>query len=273
MARRLAVLAGRGPLPAVVIDAARASGREVFVLAFEGETDPALVDGLPHAWVPLGAVGRALRTLHESGAEEVVMVGPVRRPALATLQLDARGMQLLARLGLRGRGDDRLLQAIVKELEREGFRVLGADDLIGALLAPEGLLTRAAPDRQAALDIALGATVAARLGELDVGQAVVVQQGMVLGVEAVEGTDRLLERCAELRRDGPGGVLVKLKKPGQERRADLPTIGPATVGAAAVAGLAGIAVHAGNCLIVERERTIEAADRVGLFLLGIAGPG
>jgi DUF1009 family protein len=245
----------------------------VFVLAFQDETDPALVDGLPHAWVPLGAVGRALRTLHETGAEDVVMVGPVRRPSLATLQLDSRGMQLLAHVGLRARGDDRVLQALVKELEREGFRVLGADDLLATLLAPEGLLTTAAPDRQAELDVALGAAVAARLGELDVGQAVVVQEGLVLGVEAVEGTDRLLERCAELRRPGPGGVLVKLKKPGQERRTDLPTIGPGTVRAAAAVGLAGIAVHAGNCLMVERARTIEVADRAGLFLLGIAGPG
>jgi DUF1009 family protein len=273
MADPLAVLAGRGPLPALVIEAARARGREVFVLAFAGETDPALVDGLPHAWVALGAVGRTLRTLRASGAREVVMIGPVRRPALATLQLDARGMQLLARLGLRPRGDDRLLQAIVEELERDGFAVLGADELIGALLAPEGLLTQAGPDHQAGLDIALGATVALRLGELDVGQAVVVQQGLVLGVEAAEGTDRLLERCAGLKRAGPGGVLVKLKKPGQERRTDLPTIGPDTVRRAVAAGLDGIAVQAGHCLIVERACTVAAADRAGLFLLGIAGPG
>lgn len=273
MAGRLAVLAGRGPLPALVIEAARASDREVFVLAFEGETDPALVDGLPHAWVPLGAVGRALRTLHASGATDVVLIGPVRRPALATLQLDARGLQLLARLGLRGRGDDRLLQAIVEELERDGFAVLGADQLIGALLAPEGLLTRAAPDREAEADIALGRAVAMRLGELDVGQAVVVQQGVVLGVEAAEGTDQLLERCAGLRRAGPGGVLVKLKKPKQERRTDLPTIGPETLRRAAAAGLAGVAVQAGQCLIVERASTVAAADRAGLFLLGMPGPG
>jgi len=190
------------------------------------------------------------------------------------MKLDWRGVQLLGKLGLRaGRGDDRLFQAIVGELEAEGFRVVGADQVLGTLLAPEGLLTRAAPDAAARRDIAQGIDVAMRLGELDVGQAVVVQQGLVLGVEAVEGTNRLLARCGELRREGPGGVLVKLKKPRQERRADLPTIGPATIRAAAAAGLAGVAVHAGNCLITERQSTIAAADEAGLFVVGVSGRG
>jgi UDP-2,3-diacylglucosamine hydrolase len=274
MAGKLAVLAGGGPLPAEVVGAARAAGREVFVLAFEGETDPAVVEDVPHQWVSLGAVGGALRALHAAEAEDVVMIGPVRRPSLATMRLDWRGLQVLTRLGLglgpgAGFGDDRLFKAIVGELEGEGFRVIGADQVIDQLLAPEALLTRAAPDAAAAGDIAHGIEVAMRLGELDVGQAVVVQQGLVLGVEAVEGTDQLLARCAALRRDGPGGVLVKLKKPKQERRADLPTIGPGTVRAAAAAGLAGIAVHAGNCLIIERAEMVEAADRAGLFVIGV----
>ncbi len=145
-------------------------------------------------------------------------------------------MQVLARLGRRaGEGDDRLFRAIVAELEAEGFRVIGADEVAGGLLAPEGLMTKVGPDPVAARDIALGVEVARRLGELDVGQAVVVREGLVLGLETVEGTDQLLERCASLRRARPGGVLVKLKKPEQERRADLPTIGPATVSRAAAA--------------------------------------
>ncbi len=278
MAGKLAVLAGGGPLPEQVVGAARAAGREVFVLAFEGETDPAVVEGVPHQWVALGAVGRTLKALHAAAAEDVVMIGPVRRPSLATMKLDWRGLQVLTRLGLglgqgAGFGDDRLFKAIVGELEAEGFRVVGADEVIDELLAPAALLTRAEPDEVAARDIAQGVEVATRLGELDVGQAVVVQQGLVLGVEAVEGTDQLLARCAGLRRDGPGGVLVKLKKPKQERRADLPTIGPGTVRAAAAAGLAGIAVQAGHCLIIDRPRVVEAADRAGLFVIGVSGRG
>jgi DUF1009 family protein len=276
MTGKLAVLAGSGPLPSQLVGAARAAGRDVFVLAFEGETDPAVVEGVPHQWVALGAVGRALKALHAADARDVVMIGPVRRPSLATMKLDWRGLQVLTRLGLglrpgAGFGDDRLFRAIVGELESEGFRVIGADEVIDELLAPEGLLTRTVPDAAAARDIERGIEVATRLGELDVGQAVVVQQGLVLAVEAAEGTDQLLARCAGLRRDGPGGALIKLKKPKQERRADLPAIGPETVRAAAAAGLAGIAVHAGNCLIIERAGVIEAADRAGLFVIGVRG--
>ena len=132
-------------MPAQVIAAASQAGREVFVLAFEGETDPALVQNLPHAWVPLGAIGQALRTLHTAGAEDVVMIGPVRRPALSQLKLDLRGMQLLAKLGLQGHGDDRIFKAIVGELEGEGFHVVGADDFLDTLLAGTGAMTAKAP--------------------------------------------------------------------------------------------------------------------------------
>jgi DUF1009 family protein len=269
---KLAVLAGRGPLPAQVVAAARAAGRDVFVLAIEGETEPALVQNLPHRWVPLGAVGQAIDALHAAKVDEVVLIGAVHRPALTSLRLDRRGMQLLARLGLRRVGDDGLLRLLVEELEREGFRVVGADTLIDDALAPEGALTTLAPDAEALHDIALGVEVASRLGELDVGQAAVVQQGLVVGVEASEGTDALLTRCAGLRRAGRGAILVKLKKPGQERRADLPTIGPETNRLAAETGIAGIAVQAGHGQIVERARVVEQADRAGLFLVGVAGP-
>jgi hypothetical protein len=269
MARRLAILAGRGPLPAQVAAAAHAQGAQVFVLAFEGETDPDLVRELPHRWVPLGAVGRTIDALRAAGVEEVVLIGAVRRPALGSL--DRRGMQLLARLGLRRHGDDQLLRLIVAELEGEGFRVVGADTLIGEVLAPEGPMTVLAPDADAIRDIALGIEVAERLGDLDIGQAVIVQQGLVLGVEAVEGTDALIARCTGLKRAGRGGILVKVKKPAQDRRADLPTIGPQTVRLAAETGIAGIAVQAGHCLIIERAEVIAAADRAGLFVIGVAG--
>ena len=269
MARKLAILAGRGPLPAQVAAAALAQGAQVFVLAFEGETDPDLVRELPHRWVPLGAVGQAIDALRAAGVEEVVLIGAVRRPSLGSL--DRRGMQLLTRLGLRRHGDDQLLRLIVAELEGEGFRVIGADMLIEDVLATEGPMTRLVPDADAMRDVALGVEVALRLGDLDIGQAAIVQQGLVLGVEAAEGTDALIARCAGLRRPGRGGILVKIKKPGQERRADLPTIGPHTVRLAAETGIAGIAVQAGHCLIIERAELIAAADRAGLFVIGVAG--
>ncbi len=273
LAPKLGVLAGRGDLPASVVEAAIANGREVFILAFEGETDPCIVDGRSHAWVALGEVGRAIKSLHDAAVEDVVMIGAIHRPSFANMKMDFRGMQLLAKLGLRvGQGDNHLLKTIAGELESEGFRVIGADDLVRSMVASKGVMTTTRPGSSANRDVTLGIEVASRLGMLDIGQSVVVQQGTVLGVEAIEGTDALLERVATLKRKGPGGVLVKMKKPDQDRRADLPTIGDKTIEGAISAGLEGIAVHAGHCLIVERERVVASADRAGLFLVGVAGP-
>jgi DUF1009 family protein len=154
-------------------------------------------------------------------------------------------------------------------LEREGFRVIGADQLLDHAALPEGPLGQLRPDATAAADIAHGMRLARAIGALDIGQAVVVQQGLVLGVEAIEGTDGLLRRCAELRRDGPGGVLVKAEKPGQERRADRPTIGPQTVILAGTGGLRGIAGEAGATLVLERDEVIRLADAAGLFVVGV----
>src|SRR5579885_1523358 len=148
------------------------------------------------------------------------------------------------------------------------LRAHGVDELVRVAM-PEGALGRVEPDAEAAADIAHGLRIARALGALDIGQAVVVQQGLVLGVEAIEGTDALIARCAGLRRDGPGGVLVKAAKPGQERRIDLPAIGARTVAAAAAAGLRGIAAEAGGALLLDRDEVVRRADAAGLFVVGV----
>lgn len=272
MPRKLGVLAGGGPLPGQLVASCRGTGREIFVVAFEGATDPNPIADVPHAWVRLGAVGRTIRLLRKAGVEEVVLAGPVAHPSVVSLTPDARALKLLAKLGKGALGDDRILSLIVAELEGEGFHVVGVDDILVRLLVAPGPLGKLAPDEDAEVDITLGTRIAQALGALDLGQAVVVQKGVVLGVEAVEGTDALLARCGGLRRKGPGGVLVKIKKPGQERRADLPTIGPRTVSACAQAGLRGVAVEAGGTLVLDRTAVVEAADRSGLFVVGIAVP-
>ncbi len=186
---------------------------------------------------------------------------------------DWRAAKFFAQVGYRALGDDGLLSAVVKELEREGFRVVGVDDFLEAdALLPAGPLGRFLPDARATADIEHGLRLARAIGALDIGQAVIVQQGLVLGVEAIEGTDGLLRRCAGLRRDGPGGVLVKTAKPGQERRVDRPTIGVHTVILAAEAGLRGIAAEAGATLVLDRAEVIRAADDAGLFVVGVTAP-
>jgi DUF1009 family protein len=271
-AAKLGILAGAGELPVRIIDACRATGRPVFVLAFEGAADPAALAGVPQAWVRLGAAADGLRLLRENGVEELVMAGGIERPSLFSLRPDWRTAKFFARVGYRALGDDGLLKAVIHELEEEGFRVVGADSLLPQAVAPDGPLGRLTPDAQAEADIALGFRVARALGALDIGQAAVVQQGLVLGVEAIEGTDALIARAGRLKREGPGGVLVKAAKPGQERRVDLPTIGLRTVANVAAAGLRGIAVEAGTSLVIDPKALAAAADRAGLFVIGIKPP-
>jgi len=266
MTGRLAIVAGGGALPHMLVDACRRAGREVFVIALRGQADPDVTVGVPHAWLRLGAAGRALDILKQQDIEDVVMAGRVVRPGLASLRPDWRAVRFLIKLGRRGLGDDGLLRRIVDEIEGEGFNVIGPDDILSDLKAVEGTLGKIAPDASALADIDRGIAVLRALGEADVGQAAVVQDGIVLGVEAIEGTDALLARCGGLRREGPGGVLVKMRKPGQETRVDMPTIGPETVRGAVTAGLRGIALEATGVLIVERDEVVRLAETAGLFV-------
>lgn len=265
----LGIIAGSGDLPLRMLDACKKQGRSVFVLVFDGsDVQPAVFDA-PHARVRFGAVGDALAKLRTAGVEDLVLAGRITRPPLADLRPDAAASKLLARLGTSFfGGDDKLLKAVVKYLEEEGFRIVGAETILGDVLAPIGPIGKVLPDRKSQDDIALGVEVAKALGALDVGQAVVVQRGMVLGVEAVEGTDALIARCAELRPEGSGGVLVKVKKPQQETRVDLPAIGITTVENLHRAGFAGIAVEAGSALIIGLQDVARLADELGLFIIG-----
>ncbi|MBL8671353.1 MAG: UDP-2,3-diacylglucosamine diphosphatase LpxI [Alphaproteobacteria bacterium] len=269
----LGIVAGAGRLPRLIVDACKQAGRPVFVVALDGFAEPGLVEGVPHRWVNLAAAAGAFPTLRQAGVGEVVLAGAVRRPSLAELRPDWRSLRFLARVAGRALGDDGLLKAVVAEIESEGFRVLSVPDVLAEATAPTGPLGRHVPDVEARSDIARGIAVAVALGAADVGQAVVVQQGIVLGVEAVEGTDALLARCAALRRAGPGGDLVKIAKPGQERRADLPTIGPETVRNAAAAGLRGVAIEAGATLVVDAGLVAQAADQLGVFVIGVDRDG
>ena len=272
MKGKLGILSGGGVLPRLLVDACRSNGREVFVLAFEGHTLPETTDGIDHAWVRLGAAGTAMKILKEAGVADIVLAGPVRRPSLAELRPDGWGLKLLAKAGARALGDDGLLRAVIVELEQEGFTIVGIDDVLQGITAAAGALGRVEPDDGALADIRRGVDVLQHLGAVDVGQAVVVQEGIVLGIEAAEGTDGLIARCGALLREGPGGVLVKLRKPGQENRVDLPTIGPETVRGARDAGLRGIAVEAGATLVLSVDTVIREADAAGLFITGISVP-
>lgn len=268
-APKLGIIAGGGAVPGYLIQACRKLGRSFFVICLEGQADAGLAADVPHAWLPLGAGSRLKALIVEQSITEIVMIGRVRRPSLLEIKPDWLALKVLTKIGINMLGDDALLRAIGKAMEEEGgVRVIAVQDVFADVLTPLGQLGKNAADDLAHKDIVRGIEIAKALGRLDVGQSVVVQQGIVLGVEAIEGTDELIARCALLRRDGEGGVLVKIAKPQQDNRYDLPTVGPDTIAAMTRAGLRGVVLEAGRSLLVERERTISLADEAGLFIIG-----
>jgi UDP-2,3-diacylglucosamine hydrolase len=270
------VIAGGGVMPFAVADSLEARGIAPVLFALRGVCDPARLARFRHHWISVGELGRATKLLRSEGCRDLVFIGTLARPALSDIRLDWATLRVLPQVwaSFRG-GDDHLLSGVGRIFEREGFRMVGIKDVAPDLLTPEGFLTRAAPDADASADIALAREVLAALSPFDIGQAVVVIDRHVVGVEDIEGTDGLLARIAGLRQRGRirarenRGVLVKAPKRGQDLRFDLPTIGPRTVEGASKARLAGIAVVAGNTLLAEPQAMIEEADAAGLFITGV----
>lgn len=268
--RKLGIIAGGGSIPHILIDYAKNHKIPYFVLAIEGNADRAIFDdSINHKWIRIGQAGTGFKLLKDEGVQDVVMIGTIHRPTFSELVPDLRTTAFFTKLGLRALGDDGILRALIKEIENENIKVVGVHEIMPDLLVKEGLLTKVKPDKQALVDIERGIEVDITLGALDVGQSVIVQQGLVLGVEGIEGTDELIRRCADYRRKGTGGVLVKLRKIQQDMRIDLPTIGIATIENAHKAGLRGIAVHAGNALIVDEQKVIELANNYKMFVIGV----
>jgi DUF1009 family protein len=276
----LAILAGGGGLPLEVARAVTATRRRVVVVAIRGEADPAL-DELGAHWVEWGQVGRLLDLLASETCRDLVLVGGVvRRPDFRSVAADFGTVRRLPKIvaALSG-GDDGLLRRVIGLLESEGLRVLAVPDVAPSLVLTRGPLGRRKPDAGHRADIARGLSLLATIGPYDVGQAVIVAGGRIVAIEGAEGTDALIDRYGAVRTAGriardARGVLVKAAKPQQDRRVDLPVIGPETVRRAAAAGLAGIAAECGRVLVASREATRAAADEAGLFVTGVdAGEG
>ena len=272
----LAIICGGGSFPAALADAVAARGRRPVMFGVKGWADPKVVERYPHHWIAIGQAGRFFRLARAENCHEVLFIGAVLRPPITQLRLDWRTVLLMPRVirFFRG-GDDKLLSGVAKVAESGGLRVVGVKEVAPELFVPEGVLGRHRPSERDTLDIERALKVIASLGPFDVGQAAVVANGYVLAVEAAEGTDNMLGRISELRRLGrvtsPSGVgvLVKAPKPGQDRRFDLPSIGPRTIEHVARAGLAGLAVAAGNTMIAEPEQAIATADRERVFIVGV----
>ena len=272
---KLGLIAGGGDLPREIIQACRIADRPIFVIRLRGFADPDL--GGPAGYDSgLAELGRTIKALKAQNCDAICFAGLVSRPDFSALMPDLRGMAALpGAIAAARHGDDALLRFLAGEFEREGFQVEGAEQIVSSITFAAGALGRHTPREADWLDIDRAMTAARAMGRLDIGQAAVAARGLVLAVEAQEGTDALLRRCAELpialrgSAEAPVGVLAKAPKPIQDRRIDLPTIGVATLVAAARAGLAGVVGEAGALLVIDRVAVTQTADELGLFVFGL----
>ena len=272
---KLGLIAGGGVLPISLAEHCRAIGRDLFIVRLRGFADPQLA-AFESVECGIGELGKGIAALRRAGCEAVCFAGKVDRPEFRHLKPDLRGLAAVpGAIAAARNGDDALLTFLVGEFEREGFAVEGAHQVMRRLVLPLGVLGRHAPDSQALDDIGRAMQAARAIGALDIGQGAVACQGLILALEAQEGTDAMLRRICDLpsairgEAGHPLGVLAKACKPGQELRVDLPTIGPETVRRAADAHLLGVAGEVGRILIVDLEETVRLADETGLFVVGV----
>jgi DUF1009 family protein len=266
---KIALLAGGGALPAQLLQAWQTANKPHCIIAFKDQTPPELLENTPHDWSRLGAVGRTIRLLKARDVEEVVLAGYMRKPKLWQLFPDVTALKILWKIKFSLKGDDKILKAVMAELEKHGITVRGAHELLADVLLPQGSLTIHQPNPQALQDMTLGLAAAKQHGAHDLGQAVLVENGQVLGYEDAAGTDALIARFAAHTRQSRTAILVKACKPQQDTRADLPTIGKRTVEQAIAAGLQGIAGEAGKTLLLERDEAIRLAEEAGVFVWGM----
>jgi UDP-2,3-diacylglucosamine hydrolase len=271
---KVALICGGGQFPLAAARAAQDSGREVFLLGLRGIASKE-IEQFPHAWLGIGQLGQGFREISSRGIRDICLIGGLGRPEFSDLRLDWGGVKRLPEIiRMFGGGDDHILKGVIGLFEREGFSVVGVDSFAPALLASNGAMNALPFPRELAEDLEFGQECLADLSAYDCGQALVVAGKRIIAIEAVEGTDAMLDRVAHLREQGRWrakgavGLLVKAPKRGQDLRVDLPAIGPQTVAAAARAGLRGLAVAAGRVLILDRAAVAAQAEKAGLFLFG-----
>lgn len=275
---KIAMIAGRGALPLVLAERLAVRGTTPFIVGVTGEHEE-WVREYDHVILGWGQFGKLFKALKERGVSQILLVGAFTRPAIEITKMDWEAIKTLPQiLGFMIGGDNTLLSGVIKVFEKRGVEVVAAQNLMPELLAPAGCLAGRKPNKKAMRNMKLASEATQILGQLDIGQAAVAVGGRVIAVEGIEGTDGMLSRVRDMRtsgrltENGKHGVLVKAIKPNQDVRVDLPTIGADTVTMAYEAGLAGIAVHAGQSFILNREDAIEAARDKGLFIFGFEDP-
>ena len=264
---KIGLIAGNGKFPVAFARAAKEKGIRVIAVAHEGETLPELAEWVDAIfWIKVGQLGKLIRILHEQGVKDVLMAGGIKKTRLFGGGIpDLRAVALLAKMI--HKKDDSLLRAIAQELESEGITVRESTLYLDSILASPGILSKRKPSKSEQKDIEFGWQMAKEIGRLDIGQTVVVKDQAVLAVEAIEGTDEAIRRGGLL--CGHGAVVVKVCKPQQDLRFDLPAIGVQTIATMAHVKASCLAVEAGKTIILDREAVVAEADRAGIAILAI----
>ena len=264
---KIGIIAASGNLVSELIKNIDKSN-EIFIVAIDNEADPEVIVGIDHVWIKPGEVGKAIKAMKKAGVSKVVFAGSIKKPNLYNLKVDLTGAKLLTRIVKdKFLGDNKILSTVVSFIEEHGFEVVGAHEINKNLTIPVGFVSKLKPNKQDNIDIELGTQVVRKLGDLDIGQAAIIECGVVLGVEAIEGTDSLISRCAALKRNNKSsGVLVKLPKPNQELRMDMPTIGLKTIENVFKAGFKGIIIEANKTIFLDQGEVIDFANRNNMFI-------
>jgi hypothetical protein len=271
MSSVIGLIAGNGSFPALVLRAARRTGREVVMVAIEGEAAPDLdalardVGGTAVTWIQLGQLGACIKALKAGGVSQAVMAGQVKHVKLfGGVFPDMTLLSVLTRL--KGRNTDALIAAVADVLKENGIALMDSTALLPELVARAGVLTRNAPTDAMRADFDFGYRAADAVAGVDIGQTIVVKERAVVAVEAMEGTDATIARAGQLA--GPGTRVVKVAKPGQDMRFDVPVVGVATITAMKAAGADAISIDAGRTLIMDGERFVDAANDAGIVVVG-----
>ncbi|MDR2009415.1 MAG: UDP-2,3-diacylglucosamine diphosphatase LpxI [Bacteroidales bacterium] len=267
--KKLGMIAGSGMMPVEIINYCNKTGKEIYVIGLEPFANEEQLKDAPHSFARIAEVGKMLKAFKSNNVYEIVLAGGIKRPSFKELIPDWEGMKMVGKLAMKKMSDDNMFRAVINEIEKLGFKIVGIEEVVPEMLFFEGIYGKIKPSKEDIDDINRGITVAKALGAVDVGQAVVVQEGMVLAVEAIEGTDMMLSRAATVKKTGKAPVMVKILKPGQDMRVDLPAIGLQTVEQLKKYGIKGIAVEAGGILLIEREAVIKLADDAGIFIIGM----
>ena len=267
--KKIGMVAGGGNMPIEIIKYCKEKGIDIYVIGLEPFASEDQLSGTPHSFAKIGEVGKMMKIFKSNNINNIVLAGGIKRPSLKELIPDWVGMKILTKLAIKKMSDDNLFRAVINEIEKLGFKILGIEEVVPEMMFYEGVYGKVKPSKEDMNDIERGFVVAKALGAVDVGQAVVVQEGMVLAVEAIEGTDMMLSRASLVKKRGKAPIMVKVLKPKQDMRVDLPAIGLQTIELLKKYGIKGIAVEAGGVLLIERNAVIEKANKAGVFIIGI----